>query len=137
MLFRLEKLQKNMELSDLMMRDVMKQVLEFRRAVAGWIVREDDAEYWIEECAARVCALCRFFQQAKVEKVAWIAPLRAKARADSDEAVAPEPRAERDFSAEVDFWDDLIMELGEDEDSGVADEDGVAPERDAKIQRLQ
>ena len=26
----------------------------------------------------------------------------------------------------------MIMELGEDEDSGVADEDGVAPARDAK-----
>ena len=61
---------------------------------------------------------------------------RAKARADSDEAVAPEPRAERDAKAEADFWDSLIVELGEDEDS-VADENGVAPERDAKIQRLQ
>lgn len=135
MLFRLEKLQENMEFSDLVMKDVMKQVLEVKRAV--WIVRDDDAEYWIEECAARVCALCRFFQQAKVEKVAWLWPLRVKARADSDEAVHPVPRrSEREAQAEADFWDSLIAELGENEDS-VADEDGVAPERDAKIQRLQ
>ena len=131
MLFRLEKLQKNMEFSDLMMRDVMKEVLEVKRAV--WVVREDDAEYWIEECAACVCALRRFFQQAKVEKVGWVGPLRAKARADGDEAVAPEPRAERDARADAEeaaFWDSLIVELDKDEDD-------VSPERDAKVRRLQ
>lgn len=132
MLFRLEKLQENMEFSDQMVKDVLKRVLGER----DWTGRNFDAEYWIEECARRVCALCRFFQQAKVEKVEWIWPLRCKARTDSDEAVRPVRRCEREVQAEADFWDSLIAELGENEDS-LADEDCVAPERDAKIQRLQ
>ena len=68
-----------------------------------------------------------------MEKVGWIGRLRAKARADSDKAVAPEPCGERDAKADAGaaaFLDGLIVDLGE-------DEDGVAPERDAKVQRLQ